>query len=99
MLAYELACGSGILDVEAWRDSIPPEVFDRWVAFNHAKGNPLDRIAAILKLGFAALCNSWGGSSIKPEDFEPDREKTKAAEKIAGPDETVNILRAALGGK
>lgn len=94
-LAYRLAYGSGILDVEAWRESIPPEVFDWWEAYERVEGEPSARIAEILKLGFATLANAWG-AKISPEDLEP----TKAHEGQAarGPGDVERMLRAAYGG-
>jgi hypothetical protein len=70
LLAYRLAKGSGILDVERWLDTIPPEIFNRWVAYDNVEKDPLLRIAEILKLGFATLANNWG-ANVKPENFDP----------------------------
>ena len=94
MLAYRLARGSGILDVEAWRDTISPEVFDAWVAFDQVEEEPLTRIAEILKLGFASLVSTWG-AEVTPEQFEPRRE-ARAAKHVAGPAEAAAVMRAAI---
>lgn len=94
-LAYRLAYGSGILDVEAWRDTIPPEVFDHWEAFERVEGEPWARIAEILKLGFATLANCWG-AKLEPDFFEP--QKANRAPTVSGPAQAERMLRAAYGG-
>lgn len=32
-MAYRLALAWGILDVETWRDSVDPKLFDRWMIY------------------------------------------------------------------
>lgn len=81
--------------MEAWRESIPPEIFDWWEAYDRLEGEPYARIAEILKLGFATLANSWG-AKIAPEDLEPAKSHDSSAAK--GPAEVERMLRTAYGG-
>ena len=80
--------------MEAWRDTIPPEVFDQWMAFDQVEGDPLARVAEILKLGFAALVNCWGGE-VRPNDFDPAAKDHPAAH-VAVPAEAAAAMQAAL---
>lgn len=94
-MAHRLARWSGILDVEAWRDGVSPEVFDRWVAFDAIEGDPWNRLAEILKLGFTSLATTWG-AEVTPDYFEPSKEKAKPH--VAGPAEAAALVRTACIG-
>jgi hypothetical protein len=57
-------------------DDMTPRQLAEWIAFRNLEPDPTERICFILKLGFAALCNAWGGK-VEPDDFEPKRAETK----------------------
>jgi len=54
-------------------DAITPEVMDEWLAYESLDPDPLDRIAEILKRGFAFLCTLQltDEKTMDPADFEP----------------------------
>jgi len=51
-------------------DGLTPEQFDEWLAYREVEPDPLERLIEILKLGFVAVCASWG-MHIRPEDIDP----------------------------
>jgi hypothetical protein len=48
--------------------------FDEWMAFRRIEPDPLDRIAEILKIGFATLC-AVNGAEIEPDKFESPQKR------------------------
>ena len=53
-----------MLDELTWRD------WQEQLAYESIECEPLERIAEILKLGFAAVCQSWG-AEVTIDNFEP----------------------------
>lgn len=54
-------------------DTLTPQEFDELMAADIVEPDPLERIAEILKLGFAMESAMWGGK-LKPDIFEPKYE-------------------------
>jgi hypothetical protein len=77
------------------RDAMTPGEMDRWRAFRQLQPDPLERIAVILKLGFTAICNSWG-AKLHPDDFEPAAEK-KAKDDVMTPNQAAALATSMLG--
>lgn len=75
--------------------SISPEMFDGWLAYDKIVGDPLGRIATILKRGFASIHSSWGGE-YSPDDFDPEppEEGEAAVDEIMSPEQGANYARA-----
>ena len=86
-----------MLDVDRWLDTVEPQAFDKWVAFRQLEPDPLDRIAEILKLGFAAVVNAWG-VDLRPEYFDPSADKNETA-KTVSPKEGAKIIARAYSVK
>lgn len=79
-------------------DTLTPEQFGELEAADAVDPDPLERIAEILKMGFAATCLG----KVKPDDFEPSREITfgdKAQPVISevSPNQAAAIATCALG--
>jgi hypothetical protein len=55
-----------------------PAEMDERIAAELVDGDPVERIATILKLGFAALCCPCGGT-VNPELFDPPRRLTNSS--------------------
>ncbi len=64
------------------------------LAYDSIANDPIERIAAILQLGFAAMCQSWG-VEVTTDDFEPDasRKTGEYANGYTSPDDQVAMLR------
>lgn len=69
---------------------------DELIAYRQVEMDPLDRIAGILKLGFAAIACYVGGKA-KPDDFDPQR-SAKPKGKRPSPSQAAAIARATLPG-
>lgn len=50
-----------------------PSQFDEWMAAEALDGNAVDRVIAVLKLGFATLCRAHG-MQLNPDHFDVGRE-------------------------
>lgn len=59
-------------------------------------GDPLERIIATLKLGFAAVCNAWGGE-LEPDYFEAMAARRQDSEQAATGRQVEATLAPALG--
>ena len=75
-------------------DAVSPQQFDEWIAFRQIEPDPLDRLAEILKLGFAAIVNAWGGDAT-PGYFDPGKEEATGS--CLGPAQTEAIMRSVYG--
>lgn len=77
MFACRLANRAGWLgSIDDLLDLFTPEEFDERLAAEEVDGSPpewIERLAAILKLGFASM----GMSKVDPELFDPLRERTQ----------------------
>lgn len=65
-------------------------VFDEWVAYRSIEPDPLERIAEILKLGFAGLCTLWSKGRVDPEKFDPKPRKDRPL----GPGQAAALVRS-----
>lgn len=74
-------------------DGITREQFDEWLAYREIEPDVLERIIVILKLGFCALCNSWG-AKLKPEDFDPSPNAKR--DEALGPQQVAAMLGATV---
>lgn len=68
-------------------DTIEPHTFDELIAAEQLDPEPMERVAEVLKLGFAFVANMLRGNdgdesipAITPADFEPYIERRKDAE-------------------
>jgi hypothetical protein len=52
-------------------DSLQPGEFDEWLAYRELEPDPIGRIISILRLGFCAVANAWGGK-LEPQHIDPD---------------------------
>ncbi len=50
-------------------DELSPEQFDEWKAYRSIEPDPWERLIAIVKHGFALLCNAQG-AEVEPDDFD-----------------------------
>ena len=83
-------------------DGLTRDQFDEWLAYRTIEPDPLDRLFAILRLGFSAVCNAWG-AKIEPKHIDPYLEKelaggagTTAAEEMS-PNQGAAMVRATVG--
>lgn len=77
-------------------DSLTVEEWNEQLAYDSIECDPLERIAAILKLGFAAICQAWG-AELTVDHFEPlASRKTGASEGYVAPDAQVAMLRTQI---
>ena len=68
-----------MLNVDRWLDTVTPEQFDEWVAFDRLEPNKMDRQREILTRGLICLCNAWG-AKLEFSDIDPDYEQPQAQE-------------------
>ena len=80
--------------MDRWLDTVTPQQFDQWVAFDSIEVDPVDRIRRILIAGFLGLLGAWG-CKLEPEDLDPQMriETTRKAT----PNEAVALFQAAYG--
>jgi hypothetical protein len=82
-----VAARGGRLDVARQLARLAPEEFDEWVAYNRIEADGVDRLAQILKLGFAAVCAA-GGMRVDYDSFDPlspEKLEKRAAAPVARP--------------
>lgn len=75
-------------------DSISPEQFDEWIAYRSIELDPVDRIIETLKLGFCALCRTWG-AKVEPKDFSLDGEDEQG--QTVSPRQASSMMRQHYG--
>ena len=78
--------------MDRWLDTVTPQQFDEWVAFDSIEVDQVDRIRRVLISGFIGLLGSWG-CKVEPEDLDPQMRVDNT--RNATPQETVAIVRAA----
>lgn len=72
-------------------DEIEPREFNEWLAAEIVEPDPVCVLIEVMKLGFTAMCNGWGGT-FKPSDFDP----TASEEERGGPQDTSPNQAAAI---
>ncbi|KKM69741.1 hypothetical protein LCGC14_0954400 [marine sediment metagenome] len=72
-------------------DELSPEQFDEWIAYRSIEPDPWERLIAIVKNGFSALCHVWD-MKMEPDAFDPMAEQK--SENIA-PEEAARQVRQA----
>ncbi|KKM87080.1 hypothetical protein LCGC14_1272510 [marine sediment metagenome] len=72
-------------------DELSPEQFDEWIAYRSIEPDPWERLIAIVKKGFSALCHAWD-MKMEPDDFDPMAEQK--SENIS-PEEAARQVRQA----
>ena len=79
-------------------DGLTPEQFDEWLAYDVVEPDRLARLIEIVKLGFAALCSSWG-LNLGPDDFDPQAKAEAAAApgREVTPEQGAQLLAGYLG--
>jgi len=70
MFAMKLALAVGRADVDAMLDEITEREFRDWMAYDRIQPFGAERDDIRMALGFAAMCNTWGGK-VKVESFMP----------------------------
>lgn len=75
-------------------DDLTPRQFAEWIAYRRLEPDAMETVIEVLKLGFAALTNSWGGK-VSPDDFDPRDRKEKQAEQT--PEQGAMMFRAFAG--
>jgi len=79
-------------------DGLLPGEFDEWLAYREIEPDPQERLFAILRLGFSAVCNAWG-AKVKPEHIDPYLEKqtgTAAVQEVS-PNQGAAMMSMAVG--
>ncbi|KKN79789.1 hypothetical protein LCGC14_0336440 [marine sediment metagenome] len=77
-------------------DSLTVEQWNEQLAFDSIEGDSLERIAAILKLGFAAICQVWG-ADLTVDHFEPlESRKSVESDGYTPPNAQVAVLRTQI---
>jgi len=72
-----------------------PRQFAEWIAYRRLEPDALETIIEVLKLGFTALVNCWGGK-LEPDNFDPRlRDRKQEAEQT--PEQAAMIFRAFAG--
>ena len=79
-------------------DGLLPQEFDEWLAYREIEPDPLDRLFTILRLGFSAVCNAWGGK-VEPRHIDPYLEKQAGTATVqdVSPDQAVAMVSTVLG--
>lgn len=75
-----------MLTLEEWREQL---------AYDTIECDPLERIAAILKLGFAAICQTWG-AELTTDHFEPVESRKMESQGYTSPNAQVATLRTQI---
>lgn len=75
-------------------DELSPEKFDEWLAYRSIEPDPWERLIAIVKHGFAALCNAQG-ATMEPDDL--DRLMPEQKPDIASPEQAAQMVSQVLG--
>lgn len=77
-------------------DSLTVEEWDEILAYDSIECDPLERIAAILKLGFAAICQILG-EELTTDHFEPlESRKADSSGEYVSADMQVAMLRSQI---
>lgn len=81
-------------------DGLLPGEFDEWLAYREIEPDPLDRLFMILRLGFSAVCHTWG-AKVEPQDIDPyleqqDGQKRGEVNEVS-PEQGAAMVSMALG--
>lgn len=81
-------------------DGLLPGEFDEWLAYREIEPDSQDRLFTILRLGFSAVCNAWGGK-VEPKHIDPWLEKeagpTAVQQQEVSPNQAVALVSMVLG--
>lgn len=77
-------------------DGLTPRQFAEWIAFRRLQPDPLDRLIRIVKLGFAALCNSWG-AKLEPDDLDPLKPEQRSGPDAVTPEQGAALFSTVFG--
>ena len=86
----------GTLDVDGMLDSITPEQFDEFIAFNRVEPCGSDSTVEVLATFAASVARMMGNDEVTPEMFAPWR--LKPVEKKASPKAVRSLLEGLARG-
>jgi len=75
-------------------DTITPQQFNEWIAFEEIEPDQTDRMRTIITTGFLALAASWG-MEIEPKDLDPLLRDAPAASEDMTPEQAAAAAQLA----
>ena len=88
-------------DVDEWLDQFSPEIYRELIASHQLDPDPvllvLERVAGILKIGFATIVNGFSDAELTPDAFEPLATARNNRPKVYGPNQAAQLFELEIG--
>ncbi len=75
---------------------LTPGQFAEWIAYRRLEPDPVELIVEVMKLGFAAIVQTWGGK-VEPSYFDPRSDRSKEETVNQTPEQTAAMFRSWMG--